>query len=267
MPHAANGRGFGYVPNENPPTLLFSAHPARANVAIPPSAYLKVPPSVDQGPLGSCTGNAVAMCVAILSLARGLMVFWLSRLSLYFGGRRRLGAQYVTRDSGAMPDDVLAAAKAGEAGPENLRPYDITKFQNPPSAAELAAASGHSIDFYGLTGDVVLEAKIALASGFPVNFGFVIRHDPRGGLQIDHVGEDGLYPWDPTQPRSNAGHDTVLVGFDDAKQQFAVVNSWGIEWGCELPGQSERGHGCYLIPYAMLASSDVSDRSAVTDWH
>ncbi len=264
-PHAANGRGFGYIPNDEVPALLFSAHPARANVAIPPSAFLKVPPSLDQLSLGSCTANAAAMCVAILALARGLMV-WLARLSIYFGARRRLGAQYVSRDSGAMPDDALATIQAGEAGPENLRPYEIAKFTQPPSAAELAVAKRYSIKKYALTGDLVLEAKIAQASGFPIDHGFMIRHDRRGGLQIDHVGDDGVYPWDPSQNASNAGHSTVLIGYDDARQAFLCCNSWGVDWGTELPGQPERGKGMYWIPYAMFAANDVSDRTAVTDW-
>lgn len=262
---AANGRGFGWIPNANPPALLFSAHPARANIAIPPEVFLKVPRSLDQGPLGSCTANAAAMAVAILALARGFII-WLARLSIYFGARRRLGPQYVTQDSGAMPDDALATIQAGEAGPESLRPYDVATFQRAPTLAELAAAKTHSLKKYALTGDVVLEAKIALASGFPLDHGFQIRHDHRGGLQIDHVGVDGVYPWDPTAATSNAGHSTTIVGYSDSRQAFLVCNSWGDDWGCEVPAQPERGRGCYWIPYAMFASADVGDRSAVTDW-
>lgn len=262
----SGSRSFGWIPNRpNPAALRFSTHPASYVVALPPARILSVPPSLDQGALGSCTAHGVAMAVAILARARGLMV-WLSRLMIYFGARKRLGT--IGEDSGAMPDDALATVKAGEAGPESLCPYDVARFRETPPAAALAVARAHDLDFHDLDleGDVVLAAKVAIASGFPVNLGFRLRAHPSGGMEIDHLSAAGVLNWNPGHTLTRAGHDVLVVGYDDAIQAFWVVNSWGTNWGVELPGQPERGRGCFAMPYTMFASGDVSDRSAVTDW-
>ena len=263
---SADGHGFGWIPNrEGADRVAFAYHPTAVVGALPPRVYLNTPKSLDQGSIGSCTAHGAGMAVAILELARGAQI-WLSRLMVYRGARKRLGPQYVEQDSGAMPDDALDAIRDGEAAPESLWPYDVTRFRDPPSPEAVAVAKPHTVEFRPLAGDVVHEAKAALAAGFPVNLGFQIRTDRRGGLQVDHVGADGLYPWDTTQPLARAGHDVLLVGYGSDAREFLAVNSWGSAWGCELPGQPERGRGCFRIPEAMFASSDVADRSAVVDW-
>lgn len=260
------GRGTGWIKNDTPPTRLFSAHPA-AVAAVPPRAFLMVPPSLDQGALGSCTANATAMGVAILSATSGDQV-WVSRLMVYLEARKLLGAQYVGQDSGAMPDDALAVIHAGKAGPESLWPYAITKFTLTPPPLAYAAAQAHAVEFHSISSSAVngvAEAKQAIAAGFPVNFGFSLRENATG-MEIDNLGPDGTYPWDSGDHLTNEGHDTLIVGYDDARQAFCVVNSWGQAWGVGIPGQPDRGRGCFWMPYAMFASSDVDDRSAMTNW-
>jgi hypothetical protein len=257
-----SGRGFGWIPNDKPPARLFSSHPASTVDALPPRAFLTVPPALDQEALGSCTANGAALCVAILAAAHGLSV-WLSRLMGYLESRKLLGPQYVSVDSGAMPDDALAVIADGKVGPESLWPYAIEKFARTPPAEAYAAAKRHSLKSYALT--TVDEARQAIVARFPVNFGFSLR-GAGGILQIDRIGPDGVYPWSPAEPLTNEGHDTVVIGYDDDRKAFCVANSWGAEWGTTIPGQESRGRGAYWMPYAMFASDDVSDRAAVTDW-
>ena len=44
------------------------------------------------------------------------------------------------------------------------------------------------------------------------------------------------------------GHAVCCVGYDDMKQHFIVLNSWGTEWG-------DRGY-CY-IPYQFIVNNDL----------
>ena len=46
------------------------------------------------------------------------------------------------------------------------------------------------------------------------------------------------------------GHAVLAVGYDDSHQWFLVRNSWGTQWGM---------HGYFTLPYAYLASRDLSD--------
>jgi len=46
------------------------------------------------------------------------------------------------------------------------------------------------------------------------------------------------------------GHAVMAVGYDDAGQQFIIRNSWGTSWGQA---------GYFLIPYAYLTNSNLSD--------
>ena len=262
--------GFGWIPNRaNPNALRFAAHPASTipAAALPPRKFLVCPPSVDQGALGSCTANACAHIVAILELVVGMWV-WISRLMVYREARLLLGAQYLTQDSGAMPDDALAVVAGGKAGPESLWPYDVSKFTVKPGADAYAAAKPHSISWHDFDGDgdVVLSLKQAIVAGMPVNVGFTLRADARGGMAIDHVGSDGAYLYDPAQPLTKAGHDVVAVGYDDDLQAVALLNSWGESWGGMLPGQMARGRGIFWVPYSMWKSTDMANRSAVASW-
>lgn len=263
-----SGRGFGWIESpDDPSALAFSAHPAATNPVVPPRTFLTVPRSLDQGALGSCTWNATAMAIAILALSRGIVV-WLSRLMGYREARILMGPQFVNQDSGAQPDDALLVAQRGLVGPESLWPYDIAKFKQKPPPEAYAAATAHSLKSYKIPqAGCVLAAKQALAARFPVNMGFRLRANAQGVMQIDRL-VAGVYPWTTAEPFANPpeGHDVLLVGYDNDKQAFLACNSWDDDWGVEIPGQPDRGRGAFWIPFAMFASSDVSNRSAVTDW-
>jgi C1A family cysteine protease len=45
------------------------------------------------------------------------------------------------------------------------------------------------------------------------------------------------------------GHAIICVGYDDSKQVFIMLNSWGKSWGV---------NGSFYLPYAYLTNTDLA---------
>lgn len=183
-------------------------------------------PSIDdQGPLGSCTGHAVARALCALMRWQGIPVMRPSRRALYYAGREMLGT--VGEDSGAIIGDVLNQARVQGYGPEALCPYDVDAFTVRPSSAYRAEAQRHHLlDSIPLAHD--LESIIwQLWSGRPVLAGVDVMpsfEDPAtartGDVPMPRAGEDPI-----------GGHAITLTGWDLPAGMFTFDNSWGTSWG------------------------------------
>jgi hypothetical protein len=87
-------------------------HPHYLTAApLPPAAAVSLPAPLDQGDLGSCTGNASALAIQV-EMGRALPKEPLpelpSRLFLYYNARQKEGTEH--EDSGAMISDIFDAA-------------------------------------------------------------------------------------------------------------------------------------------------------------
>jgi C1A family cysteine protease len=49
--------------------------------------------------------------------------------------------------------------------------------------------------------------------------------------------------------KSLGGHAVLIVGYDDAKRQFRVRNSWGPSWGLK---------GYFLMPYDYVVNPNLA---------
>ena len=92
----------------------------------------EMPPVFDQGQLGSCTANATAACFQYDSIVDGKDCGELARLWIYYW-ERSIEGSLGQGDTGAMGHDAFTVAKHGIPD-ETLWPYDITTFQDKPSA-------------------------------------------------------------------------------------------------------------------------------------
>lgn len=74
--------------------------------------------------------------------------------------------------------------------------------------------------------DKVDKARVSLAQGFPVIVGMYLTPDFRNvsvkspTWQPQETAESELYP-----------HAMVVIGYDDIRQSFELMNSWGEDWG------------------------------------
>lgn len=214
----------------------------------PPSAIVLPPaldltqtytvPVVDQGQLGSCTGNGIAGALAYLQLQEKASLVYPSRLFIYYNERVIEGT--VAQDAGANIRDGIKAVVSQGYCAETDWPYDISQFATQPSAQSYADATKDLVKTYQAVNVAIPDLQMALASGFPVIVGFDVydsfMNSMTGDIPMPSAGES-----------VQGGHCVIVVGYDQATQKFKFQNSWGTSWG------AYGGFG--FLPFAYLGSS------------
>ena len=198
---------------------------------------------LDQGKLGSCTGNGIAGCINFIMKSVSFMA---SRLFIYYNERYMEGT--ISQDSGANINDGLSSVVTYGVCSEVIWPYDITQFAVKPSEEAYNLAMNDVVTDY-LMLDNLFEVKQCLSSGFPVVFGINVYES----FEDSHVASSGHVPVPQSNEQCLGGHCMKIVGYDDVNQWLIVANSWGTGWG-------DKGY-CYL-PYAYI-NSDASDFATI----
>jgi len=131
---------------------------------------------------------------------------------------------------GTSISDALKLLKSSGGVPLDLLPYNPSQCLARPSPAVLARQS----DRFRITGYRRVEGrseddiKGQIYSGNPVIFAIDVP------AEFDHYHQGVI---DNTEDRGlDFGHAMVIVGYDDDRQAYHFVNSWGTRWG-------ERGFG------------------------
>lgn len=193
-------------------------------------------PVVDQGNLGSCTGNGIASALAYLQEKEGAPMVYPSRLFIYYNERVMEGT--VNSDAGAeIRDGIKSVVDLGYC-PETDWPYDIGVFSTRPSALAYSNALRGLVRTYQKVDVGAAALQQALASGYPVVVGFTVYdsfyNHSDGTINLPTV-SDGIA----------GGHCVIVVGYDQTSRRFKFQNSWGTGWGT-------RGFG--TIPFEYLGS-------------
>ena len=207
----------------------------------------KCPPIVDQGDIGSCTGNALAGAIGFLEYAtikpESFQPF--SRLFIYYNERVIEGDP--GQDGGANIRDGIKTLDREGACFESLWGYsDELTFKKPTSRAYFQA-QGHTITRYSSVNNTdINQLKDALFRGFPIVFGFTVYES----FQSKEVGSTGMMPMPDRSESSLGGHAVLCVGYDDSIARFIVRNSWGTDWGDE---------GYFYMPYSYITNRDLAN--------
>lgn len=199
-------------------------------------------PVEDQGPIGSCTAQAVVGLIEYLMRAGGGDGHDMSRLFVYKMSRRLLGWE---GDTGAYLRTAIKSVALFGLPPEEEWPYDVARYNEEPLAYHFAFAQNFKattyarLDGYG-DGKATLDSvKRCLQDGFPVVFGFPVYSS------IDAVGLQGRYviPNPNHLDALRGGHAVLAVGYDDnletslpgaakrTRGALLIRNSWGVDWG------------------------------------
>jgi len=193
----------------------------------------QMPAVYNQGQLGSCTGNGVAAVLESAEIKQGEGSVTPSRLFIYYGERVIEGT--VEQDSGAQIRDGVKVVAGEGAPPEELWPYDITKFkEKPPPAAYEAAKQHEAIQYLKvLPGTAGSPVRSPIQEGLPVVFGFTV---PAMFESESWAPATQYLPLPAKGEKNIGGHCVVIVGWDFSLQRFPVNvfeirNSWGPEWG------------------------------------
>lgn len=214
----------------------------------------KMPPIVDQGAIGSCTGNAIAGMLGFLELqelaakAGGHALLDpstfkpFSRLFIYWNERSMEGD--VRQDGGAAIRDGIKSIRNSGACSEQTWPYDQAHVFDVPSDQAFSEASAHKIvTGYRIDTTNLDEMVGCLANGFP----FVVGISIYSSFMNPQVAANGLVPMPMYNDSFEGGHAVCVVGYEAASQLFIVRNSWGESWGDKghfyLPAQYLTGLG------------------------
>jgi len=204
----------------------------------------------DQDQLGSCTAFAAVGLLECHIKQRTGMIEDYSKLFVYKATRNLLGWK---GDTGAYMRSAMKALVLLGAPSESHWPYDISQFDEEPSAFVYALAQNHqALKYYRLDppgkapNEVVQDMKQLLAKRHPIMVGFNYY-----ATSVNHETGEIAAPID-SEPITG-GHAVVCAGYDDekvirhplnpehhTKGAFIIRNSWGPRWG-------EKGYG--YLPY------------------
>jgi C1A family cysteine protease len=201
------------------------------------------PPIYNQGSLGSCVYQTAAAQLQIVQVRTGYEEYMPSRLFMYYCARVRQNS--VNRDSGSSIRMSMKVMASDGACDESMWKYNTKQYKTKPPANAFNAAKKHTIDEYQRVEQTPDDIRAALHGGFPVSFGFTVYKS------FNSVGKNGIVPIPEKNEKVLGGHAVLIVGYEDAKQQFLVRNSWGEGWG-------ENGY-CYFSYGHILNKQLCSD--------
>lgn len=194
---------------------------------LPRSADLSpfLPQPGDQGQQASCVGWAVAY--AMKTYQEGVERRWpLDQPSAQFSPAFIYNQIRRSQDCGGgtfLPDALNLVQRAG-AAPLSDFPYTSQACTAVPSAAVSQRARHFAIaDWRRVDTRDQLDVKAYIAAGIPVMIGMRVD-EPFMQLR-------GPVIYNQYSGAALGGHALLVVGYDDSRAAFRVINSWGTSWG------------------------------------
>lgn len=237
-------RKWGWIrddENLDIPFHQFDIYPRLGDIKLVDLRY-NCPPVYSQGYLGSCTANAMAAAYEFDEIKQQeAHLFIPSRLFIYYNERLIQGT--INEDSGARISVGMKAIDEYGVCPENMWPYHIKDYKDPPPIMCYESAVNHRCIEHKRVKQDLIQMKQCLFLGLPFVFGVDLY------TSWDLIGSDGMVPMPGTEEKIIGGHAMLCVGYNDEKKVFIVRNSWGIQWG-------DKGY-CYF-PYAYLTNHSMA---------
>ncbi len=187
-----------------------------------------MPPPGQQGEQNSCVGWAVAY--ALKSYQEKLDEGW----NLYLSDGRLSAARVFSpsfiynqcnhgQNVPILYMDAFNVLSEKGAALWTDMPYKAADFVTQPGPDVVRKAGRYKIDFWRQVNVQDLkEVKSHLHAGYPVLIG--------ANVDAAFVKQPAGRIWN-TIGTPIGGHAMVVVGYDDAKQAFRLMNSWGSQWG------------------------------------
>ncbi len=215
--------------------------PRRVIATLPRGVDLRrrCPPIYNQGPLNSCSANALAAAMWYEALKRGRAhAAGPSRMFIYYNERSQ-ARQPRCNVPVSLRDGHKVVAKVG-ACPERHWQYRFRNFSVRPPKRCYHDELVTRVARYARIKRDLRAMKACLASGFPITMGMSVY----ASFESPRVKATGIAPMPERDERLQGGHAVMVVGYNDAGERFIVRNSWGPRWGRS---------GYFLLPYRVLA--------------
>jgi len=197
----------------------------------------KLPPCYDQGPIGSCTANALAAAYQFLKPDT-----MMSRLFLYYN--ERVIEHDVEHDTGAYLHDGITSLKTNGICPESMWVYDISQFDVKPPPECYASALEHKVITAENVTQTIAGMQACLSHGLPFVVGIIVYRT----FESPNVAKTGIVPMPTKTDSILGGHAVLIVGYNNTKKQWIFRNSWGPSWG-------SKGYG--FLPFNYLTTPSL----------
>lgn len=214
---------------------------SKSLLSLPKSIDLspQFPTPGNQGKQGSCVAWAVAY--AAKSYQESLEHKWgVLNSNTIFSPSFVYNQINGGKDDGATIGNAMNLVVNSGICTMSQMPYSENNYQSQPNAAQKKAAYPHKSDHYSIA--VGTEAvKTLLSQQTPVVISTPVYPDLDNLSNINPI-------YDNTNGTSRGSHALCLVGYDDSKQAFKFINSWGTKWGLS-------GYG--YISYNLFSSKSI----------
>lgn len=202
----------------------------------------KCPEIYDQLNLGSCTANAIAAAYEFDEMKQYEQhIFTPSRLFIYYNERSMEGT--INEDSGAQIRDGIKSISVTGVCPEQMWPYDVSKFKEKPPEDCYQEAGWHQAVRYKKVKQNLKQMRQCLVEGLPFVFGFTVFES----FESKEVAETGIMPLPKKGETILGGHAVMAVGFNNEKKSCLIRNSWGTSFGL---------NGYFWMPYEFILNPD-----------
>ena len=133
------------------------------------------------------------------------------------------------RDGGSFFPDALNILSQQGAVKWTDMPYNDRDFMTKPNETQRSKAKRYRIDYWRRVNVMdAKELKAQLNAGYPVMIGALVdKGFYDGGFAAG--GQD--FYWRSQIGKTLGGHAMLVVGYDDGRNAFKVLNSWGQQWG------------------------------------
>jgi len=146
------------------------------------------------------------------------------------------------RDGGSLFVDALNILSSQGVATQDVCPYNEFDCFAKPTAEQKNAAKNYKISYWRRINHYdPKEVKAQLNAAYPVMIGATID----AGFRDNGKNVQSTYIWRQKQGPVLGGHAMVIVGYDDEKGAFKVMNSWGVQWGND---------GFFWLSYSFVTS-------------
>lgn len=224
---------FGWIPV---PEDIYASIPVAETThlkALPVSVTLAVPPIGDQGGEGSCVAWGTTYAGRSTSYQNTYGGVYITSTNIFSPEYVYNQIKVSNCTSGAYTIDGLNLLVDQGACTWDLMPYTDEDCDTYPNATQTANAANYKINSYATVPITADAIKTQLAAGkIVVVAGSVYK-------QFMYLGYDEIIT--TAKGRIYGGHCYACVGYDDTKNAFKFMNSWGTSWATDGFGWMDYG--------------------------
>jgi len=174
-----------------------------------------------QGSQRSCTAWAVGYAL------KAYQEFIETSTRIYFSPSFIYNQINNGRDGGSRVMDALNLISEQGSCTWDDMPYNQNDFRTQPSHSAITKAKKYKIDYWRQVNvRDRKEIKAQINAGYPVVIGAVIDE---GFEKLRQYNAESM--WKQNIGATKGGHAMLIVGYDDYKNAFRIINSWGTDWG------------------------------------